>query len=285
MTEFIVENNTSLYSYIKERSFGMSYSRYAGYIKQNKIKVNGKKPALTLKVDKGDSVCIYFKLRAPDLPIIYNDGFLLIIEKPQGLPSNGNYYYTAEKIIIDKFHSAMLCHRLDVGTSGLLIFALTKEVYEYVLSLQTNFGYNKYYRAVVIGAANNNGDTFLTHYLIKNNIESRVGIYDTPARGSQECKLVYRVLKKKDQLSLLEIKLITGRTHQIRAQLDHVGLPILGDDKYGDRKNNKYYNISWPLLQAYKLDFSKVKGDYPFCGRIITLDEPDYIYKLFNHSL
>ncbi len=285
MPEFIVDKNISLFSFVKERSFGISYSRYAGYIKQNKIKVNRKKPKLTDKVDCKDYVALYFELRKPDIPVIYNDGYILVVNKPQGLASNGDYYYTAENVVAESFPTSKLCHRLDIGTSGLLIFALTNEVYDYILAIQSNFEYDKYYRTVVIGTKRENDLVFLTHHLKKDKLESRVSIYDKPVRGSQECRLVYRVIKKATSLSLLEIQLITGRTHQIRAQLKHVGLPILGDDKYGDHEKNKHHKIYWPLLQAFKLDFTKTKGDYPFCGRIITIDEPNLMKTLFSNNL
>ncbi len=281
MPEFIVEKETSLQNFIKERSFGMGYSRYVSYIKDKKIRVNGIHPKSTDKVKKDDVVSIFFDLKKPIVPIVYNDNELLIVNKPQGLPSEGNYFYTANSVILEKFPTATLCHRLDTGTSGLLMFALTTSVYKYILEEQSKNGYDKYYRAVVIGSLRDTEMVFLTHHLKKNSIESRVKIYDNPVHGSQLSKLGYRLISGYNSLSLLEVQLFTGRTHQIRAQLDHIGLPILGDDKYGNRKKNKYYKMAWPLLHAYKLDFKKLKGDYPFCGKVITLDEPEYFMKVF----
>ncbi len=279
MTEFIVDKENSLERFVRARSFGMGFGRYAGYIKQNKIKLNGKKANLTDKVYIGDVVKLFFELYSPPLDIVYNDGQLLVIDKPQGLPSVGEYYYTAENIVAKQFPNAKLCHRLDTGTGGLLMFALTDEVYEYILTQQKRQGFNKFYRAVVTGNIKNNDLTFLTHHLIKRGLESRVRVYDKSVQGSQECRLVYRAVKKISSLTLLDIQLFTGRTHQIRAQLDHCGLPIVGDDKYGDRVINKHYKVFRPLLQAYKLDFSETKGDYTFCGKVITLEEADFIKK------
>ncbi len=279
MPEYISNKETSLFNFTKEYSFGLSYARYAGYIKQNKIKVNNKKPSLNDKVIKGDIINLYFNPQSPTVPIVYNDGELLIVNKPQGLPSVGDYYYTAEKIIYEMYPTAKLCHRLDTGTSGLLMFALTNAVYDFILTGQKEQSFNKFYRAMVVSKVTKNDVTYLTHHLVKNKTESLVRIYDKPNQGSQPCKLGYRVIRSNSELSLLEVQLFTGRTHQIRAQLDHVGLPILGDDKYGNRDKNKHYKIYWPILQAYKLDFSSIKGDYTFCGKVITIDEPEYISK------
>ncbi len=277
MTEFIVDKESSLERFVRARSFGMGFGRYAGYIKQNKIKLNGKKAKLTDKVKQGDSIKLFFELHNPPIEIVYNDNQLVIIDKPQGLPSVGNYYFTAEKAMLKLFPDAKICHRLDTGTCGLLIFALTESVYEFILSMQKIQGFKKFYRTVVSGKPEKNDFTFLTHHLVKSSLESRVRVYDNSVRDSQECKLVYRVVKNNSSLALLDIQLFTGRTHQIRAQLDHCGLPIVGDDKYGDRAVNKHYRVFGPILQAYKLDFSETKGDYTFCGKVITLEEPEFI--------
>lgn len=112
----------------------------------------------------------------------------------------------------------------------------------------------KYYLCGVCGHLRPEHAT-LTAYLLRRENESIVKVLDRPAEGARTIVTEYRVLEQSAKNSLVEVQLHTGRTHQIRAHLAHIGHPLLGDGKYGDNRCNREYKLKWQLLCAYKLAF------------------------------
>ncbi len=279
MTEFTVSvDKISLESFVRERCFMLTRSRFIGHVKNKNIRVNGVHPKLPCVQKNGDSVFLYFEVNEPKIDVVYNDGDLLVINKQQGLPSNGDDYHTAEKSVKSLFPTAMLCHRLDVNTCGLLMFALNKKCYEFILDAQKKGAYDKIYRTVVSGRPEPSAT--LKHYIKKDALRSHVEVSDKARQGYRDCALSYKTLKACGDLSLLEVVLHTGRTHQIRAQLAFCKLPLLGDDRYGNRQINSKYHVQKQALQAFSLDFSKTVGDFAFCGTKIVCEEYDFFERL-----
>ena len=150
----------------------------------------------------------------------------------------------------------MPCHRLDRNTTGLVLYAKNKESLDILLSKFKNHEIEKHYLAWVYGIPKEKHKR-LEAYLFKDNKKSMVYISDVFKKGYQKIITTYTILeKKKDNTSILDVEIETGRTHQIRAHLAHIGYPIIGDGKYGKNEINKTFNRRTQMLCSYKLKFN-----------------------------
>lgn len=196
--------------------------------------------------------------------IVFEDEHVLLINKPQGLQSQNEdnplagdsaltrvaAYLKSKAENTDCLH---LCHRLDVQTGGLLLFAKDDAAFESAMQAFSERSFRKFYTCRVKGCPAKR-EAVMHAYLRKDAQISRVSVTDYPARGAMEITTGYRVIEGGER-ALLEVELITGRTHQIRAHLAHIGHPILGDDKYGDRLLNRQLGLKRQQLWATRLVF------------------------------
>lgn len=191
--------------------------------------------------------------------IIYQDENILIVNKMQGIAvhnDSNNDAYTLIDLIQKKLSLpyAMLCHRLDRNTGGLILIAKNKATLDILSNKIKNNEIKKYYKCLVHGVPSYKSAT-LRDYLFKDRKLSKVFIYDKRQKNTMEITTKYSLLSTSNNTSLLEVELLTGRTHQIRAHLSHVGLPIIGDGKYGLNKINQQYPYKFQALWAYKIIF------------------------------
>lgn len=142
-------------------------------------------------------------------------------------------------------------HRIDRPTTGVVIFAKTSKALERMNALFRDGGVAKTYWAIVKSRPEKNED-LLVNYLVRNEKQNKSYAYDEPKKDSKEAKLRYKVIAQSDNYSLLEVALMTGRHHQIRAQLSKIGSPIKGDLKYGFSRSNPDGGI---CLHARKVEF------------------------------
>lgn len=168
-------------------------------------------------------------------------------------------------------------HRLDAATSGLVLFARNEAARDELMELFASRGIKKLYKTYVFGAPPKREDV-LTLHAEKDAEGARVSVFDHPTKHSREMKTGYRVVKtftlNGEKLSLLEIELFTGRTHQIRASLAHIGCPVVGDDKYGDRRKNRLFPNRL-LLAAVCVEFPSLGGALAaLSGKIIAIEPP-----------
>lgn len=267
MKKLIVDykNNNKLLSTFLLNSFsGLSTNMFYKTLRKKDIRVNNKRVTENINVLEGDEVLIYlsdeylFKKENYSLDIIYEDNNILAINKPQGISVTENKLNenTLSKMVQERYSFCKPCHRLDRNTSGLIIFAKNTEALNILLEKFKNKEIHKKYKCDVYGILNKKSDT-LKAYLFKDNKKSRVYISDEKKKNYLEIITKYTVISenKKENYSTLEVELITGRTHQIRAHLSHIGHPIIGDGKYGKNEINKKFNEKYQCLSSIEITF------------------------------
>ncbi|RXJ49481.1 RluA family pseudouridine synthase [Gelidibacter gilvus] len=193
------------------------------------------------------------------LEIVHENNDYIVVNKSAGLISEKSPYES--NTVEDQVYQHLLkkkpkpyvgvIHRLDRVTSGILIFAKKKSILVEFNELFSSRKVQKTYLAIVKNKPQKDKDN-LTNFLVKNTLEKRADIVQSKSKDSQSCMLSYEVIGKNEFGYLLEVKPKTGRFHQIRAQLAHIGLPIIGDDKYGS--DQSYFPLS-VCLHAYKLSY------------------------------
>ena len=283
------------------------------YIRIKRIKLNGGRAERDSRLQTGDVLQLYINdeffetprednafltVAAPKLNIVYEDDEILLVDKRPGLavhPHDGAEY---GRTLIDHIQAYLyqkrqwrpreensftpaLCNRIDRNTGGIVIAAKTAEALRVMNQKIKDRELDKRYLAIIEGTPKRKEGS-LTGYLFKDAKKNRVFVTDTPQPGSKSCRTDYKVLASKNGLSLVECKLITGRTHQIRAQFAHAGHPLLGDGKYG--KLNKNFDRSYQALYSYKLsfDFTTDAGGLNYLnGKQFRVEEVDFVKAYF----
>ena len=236
-------------------------------LKNRDVRVDGVRVTGDVRVREGQQIRAYWPKEAvasrgqskPGLPIVFENEHVILINKPQGLqaqndenPLSGDSALTRviamKREAGEKTDSIRLCHRLDVQTGGLLLLTKDDAAYEAARKAFEARTMEKFYTCRVKGCP------AMRAYLRKDAELSRVSVTDYPARGALEIVTGYRVMEP-GEYARLEVELMTGRTHQIRAHLAHIGHPILGDDKYGDRALNRQLGLRRQQLWATRLVF------------------------------
>ena len=228
------------------------------------------------KLDEAGDVSLSLDKIQPKLDIVYEDENIMLLNKRPGvsvhededskvntliahvqayLYQNGEYNPKDEQSF-----APALCNRIDRNTGGIVIAAKTAEALRVMNEKIKLREIDKYYLAAVHGIPKKKEDT-LTGYLLKDEKLNKVRVYDTnPPRGAKNIITKYKVVATRGSDALIEVELLTGRTHQIRAHMAHIGHPLVGDGKYGVNKGDKAQGYKFQALYSYKLRFS-FKGD------------------------
>lgn len=196
-----------------------------------------------------------------ELKVVYEDNHILVVIKPQNIPSQGDSSKDLDMLtmckdyIKEKYNKTGnvyvgLVHRLDRPTGGLMVFAKTSKAASRLAESMKVGEFTKKYLAVVVGKPKYAEDR-LVNYLKKDTKDNVVRVVPQFEEGAKYAELSYKILDNNSKLSLLEVRLATGRNHQIRVQLSTIGNPVFGDVKYGG-DIVKGYNLA---LWAYKLCF------------------------------
>ena len=288
MKEFIIGRNDAgqrLDRFVSKAAPLIPESLLQKTLRKKDIKINGRPAKGEARLAEGDTVRVYLpdeffeapreenawrKITAPRLDIVYEDENILLVDKRPGLavhPHDGAEY---GRTLIDHIQSYLyqkrewrpreenaftpaLCNRIDRNTGGIVIAAKTAEALRVMNQKIKDREIDKRYLAIVEGTPKPKEGS-LKGYLFKDAQKNRVYVTDTPQPGSKTCQTNYKTLASAAGLSLVECELITGRTHQIRAQFAHAGHPLLGDGKYG--KLDKRFDRSYQALYSYKLTFT-----------------------------
>lgn len=288
MKNFIIGKNDAgqrLDKFVTKTLPSLPKSLLYKYLRLKRIKLNGKKADAATRLNEGDSIDMYindeffvereekysFLGAGKTLDIIYEDENIMLLDKKVGLlshPDEGEYVdtligrvqrYLYEKGEYDPKNEASfapaLANRIDRNTGGIVMAAKNAESLRILNEKIKNREIKKIYLCLVIGCPKQKTAT-LCDYMVKDEKKNKVTVYKDPVPGSKDIRTKYTVLDTKDGISLVEVDLLTGRTHQIRAHMAHIGCPLLGDGKYGtNAQNKKFGGYKKQCLYSYKTVF------------------------------
>lgn len=250
MKEFIADKPQTLKEFT-DNAYAQGSFFWNYLLKNKEIKVNGKKTGENVRLAAGDRVEYYLSRKQEEKTafyIVYEDENVLVADKESGV--NAEAVFAA----LSRERECYFLHRLDRNTRGLMIFALNAEAERELLKAFRERKVEKIYHAVCFGTFKKQTDV-LTGYLKKDETKAQVKIFDSPSSGAERIVTEYRVLKREKGYTLAEIVLHTGKTHQIRAHLSHIGCPVAGDMKYGFAEENRRFNLTRQCLVAKRLQF------------------------------
>lgn len=285
MIKFKVEKDQKkIVDYLKNKFKNLTNGTIFKALRNKDIRINGVKISENVPVNAGDEITLYIKdeflfgtTALDKSKIIYDDENIVIVNKPQDVLVQGDGINIGlDKMVNDYFGTQNIvpCHRLDRNTSGLIIFAKNEIAEETISEMLKQHMIRKVYRCRVVGHPKNKKAT-LTAYLFKDSKTSQVIISNEKKKGYVEIVTKYEVIAyNNDGTSTLEVELVTGRTHQIRAHLAFIGYPILGDGKYGKNEVNKKFKLTRQELTAYKIIFNDAIGELEYLkGKTVKLPE------------
>lgn len=276
MREIIVNkkyDEKKLNNFLLDNFDGLKLSTLYKALRKKDIRINNVKISENVNVHCGDKIKVFISDEylfgtCADIDIVYEDNNIVVVNKPAEIEVVGNnsltsllenYYFSATSTYNNNLKSNIFikpCHRLDRNTTGLVLFAKNDTSLKILLDKFKNHEIEKHYYALVDGIPSKKENT-LTSYLFKDAKKSLVYISDTPKKGYEKIITSYVIVKKnyENSTSLLDVNLHTGKTHQIRAHLAHIGFPIIGDGKYGNNKVNKKFGFKYQQLCSYSLEF------------------------------
>ena len=286
------------------------------YIRLKRVKLNGKRAERDTRLTAGDTLQLYINdeffdtpkeenayltVAAPKLHIVYEDENILLVDKKPGQavhPHDGAEY---GRTLIDHIQAYLyakrewrpreehaftpaLCNRIDRNTGGIVIAAKNAETLRVLNEKIRDHEIEKSYLCVALGRPKP-PEGRVEGFLLKDEAKKQVSFYRRPVPGGKSAVTLYRTLESRNGLSLVECRLLTGRTHQIRVSLAEIGCPLLGDGKYGDGQVNRRYGETRQALYSYRLtfDFPTDAGLLEYLrGRSFQVDQVPFRDKYFG---
>lgn len=317
MKEFTVQRNDAgqrLDRFTSKAAPLLPASLTQKYIRLKRIKVNNKGAKRDTRLALGDTVQMYINdeffdkptednaflsVAVPKLNIVYEDENIILADKKAGMLCHPDKEWTANTLIAniqaylyqkkewdpkgENSFAPALCNRIDRNTGGIVIAAKNAEALRIMNEKIRAHELDKLYLCIVCGTPKPAKGT-LTGFIFKDASKNRVYVHSKPVQGGKTAIMEYETLISKNRLSLVRCRLLTGRTHQIRAQMASAGYPLLGDGKYGNGKNNRALGENGQMLYSYKLRFAfKTPADSLeyLNGREFTVESVDFAEKYF----
>lgn len=313
MKEYLIKNNEAnqrfdkyLKKLLPNASTGFIYKMF----RKKNITLNGKKAEGKEILKAGDSVKIFFSdetfdkfsqdqnqlmdefkslkaLGPGNIRIIWEDKDILVASKPANMLSQKakaddisanerliSYLINTGSLSFDDYKTfkPSVCNRLDRNTTGLILMGKSLQGLQRLSGELKDRSLDKYYRTIVKGHIDK--PMTISAYLLKDNLTNKVSITKEEVPGSLYIKTGYTPIDYNGSYTLLEVHLITGRSHQIRAHLASIGHPVLGDPKYGDLKLNKALKLRCQLLHSYRMEFPS--------GQKYIAEEPEIFKKIMD---
>ena len=284
------------------------------YIRLKRIKVNGKGSKRDVRLETGDTLQLYINdeffdkpneenlfltVFKPQLNIVYEDENLLLADKRPGMSVHADEtekvntlinhiqaYLYQKKEWNPKRENAFapaLCNRIDRNTGGIVIAAKNAEALRTINEKIKSHELEKSYLCVTVGRPRP-AEGRVEGFLLKDEAKKQVSFYRRPIPGGKSAITLYQTLETRGELSLVECRLLTGRTHQIRVSMAELGCPLLGDGKYGNGTVNKRYHETRQALYSYRLGFAFSTDATPLNylrGRVFTVEKVPFREKYF----
>lgn len=267
--KIIAKEQEKLIKYLIHNVQGLSFGQTQKLLRKGDIKINGKKTKENVTINIGDEIDIYMpKTNIPTIDILYEDDNILIVNKPAQIEcatrdKSSENTYSLEEIFSSK--NAIVVHRLDRLTEGLVILAKSKDIAREFEAIFRTRQIKKCYVAGVQGKCNLNG--IYTAFLVKDSQKSIVHISQEQKDNSKEIISEFNTCISSENISLVNVILHTGRTHQIRSHLKFLNYPIINDSKYGKNNTKIVHDYPGYFLTANKLEFN-ISGNLKYLNNL-----------------
>lgn len=319
MQEIIIKANEAgqrldkmLGKYLNQAPTGFIYKM----LRKKNIVLNGKKATGNEKLCAGDSVKLFLadetiekfsklvvqKTDGTRLDIVYEDAHILLINKPVGMLSQKaqpgdvslveyviSYLMDHQRLSEEELRTFRpgICNRLDRNTSGLVVAGKSLLGLQKMSELIQSRTLRKFYRCLVAGEVK--GASYIDGFLLKDEKSNKVFVLNDECPNAQRIETEYQPIWSNGKFTLLEVHLITGRSHQIRAHLAAIGHPIVGDYKYGDGIVNRYfaekYQLKSQFLHAYRLEMPEMEGELAYLsGKHFVAELPKLFVRILKEE-
>lgn len=263
----------------------ISYSNIQKLFRKKDVKVNGKRVNSDILVSDGDEVIVYVTeemtaVKSKKIDVVFEDANIIVVNKSIKMEVESDFgdpdltYHVNEYLKNKKEKSAKAVHRLDRNTKGLVVFAKNDKTYKELFKAFKDRTVKKYYEAMVVGVLPKEKDT-LVAYLKTDKQKSYSEVSASPKPGFEKIITKYEVIFSTSDRTYVEIELVTGKTHQIRAHFNFIGHPLVGDGKYGNNQVNKKFREKTQLLLAKRIvfNFDKSSSLYYLNNKVIELKD------------
>ncbi len=312
MKEILIKKNDAgqrLDKFIRKAFPDMPQSLLYRAIRTRHIKLNGKRPEPSDRLCEGDTLCIFLsddvltkKTKAvtqlPAVDVVYEDENIMLVNKPVGLSVHEDETDNPDTLIAriinmltksgqydpkeENSFAPALCNRLDRNTCGIVIVAKTAQALRIMNKMIAERRLSKKYLCLVHGLPEQKSAT-LKAYIRKDTQKKHSYVTDNPTKGALTMLTKYSVIKSDGNISLLSVELLTGRTHQIRAHMAHIGHPLVGDGKYGSNELYRKSGHRWQALCAHSLTF-RFNGEGESLNYLdkmtFSVPEPDFVNEI-----